>query len=103
MDILNPHVTDQFLKSTHEQYKSYFGDDFAKKLKGFFTDEPQYYRDKTPYTPMIRSYFAQQYQEEIYDRLGLLFVKKKGYRTFRYRYWLGMQRIDAGELCKKDL
>ncbi len=101
VDILNPHVTDQFLKSTHEQYKSYFGDDFAKKLKGFFTDEPQYYRDKTPYTPMIRSYFAQQYQEEIYDRLGLLFVKKKGYRTFRYRYWLGMQRLMLENYAKK--
>lgn len=101
VDILNPEVVDQFLESTHEQYKNYFGEEFQKKIKGFFTDEPQYYRVDTPYTPMLRKYFQEQYGEEIFDGLGLLFVEKEGYRTFRYRYWLGMQKLMLENFAKR--
>lgn len=92
-DILNPEVVEKFINLTHEQYKESFGDDFAKKIKGFFTDEPQYQRWNTPYTPMIAKYFQEVYGQDILDLLGLLFVEKEGYRTFRYRYWKGMQEL----------
>lgn len=100
-DILNPDVVDQFIEITHEQYKAHFGEKFSKKLKGFFTDEPQYYRWKTPYTPVLETYFREQYQEDIFDKLGLLFVEKEGYREFRYRYWLSMQRLLLQNYAKK--
>lgn len=92
-DILNPDVVKQFLSLTHEAYKERFGEKFSEKIEGFFTDEPQYQRWHTPYTDVIEKYWKEQYNENILDRLGLLFVEKEGYREFRYRYWKAMQRL----------
>lgn len=93
VDILNPRVTEKFLNLTHDHYKNTLPSTYYKKLSGFFTDEPQYYRHGTPYTPMLADYFRSHYQTDIFDDLGLLFVEKVGYRTFRYRYWLAMQQL----------
>ena len=101
VDILNPDVVDQFLAETHEKYKSHFNGNLADVFCGFFTDEPQYCRPKTPYTPMVRDYFRQTYGQEIFEQLGLLFVEKEGYRTFRYRYWVAMQRLMLDSFAKK--
>lgn len=100
-DILNPSVVDKFLILTHEKYKEQFGDEFSKKIEGFFTDEPQYQRWNTPYTDMIAQHFREEYEEDIFDSLGLLFVEKKGYRKFRYRYWKGMQELMLHNFAEK--
>lgn len=92
-DILNPAVTDKFIALTHEKYKKEFGEDFSNKITGFFTDEPQYQRMHTAFTPIIVSYYKEKYNEDIYDKLGLLFVEAKGYKSFRYRYWSAMQHL----------
>ncbi len=89
VDILNPEVIDQFLALTHEEYKK--RDTYS--LKGFFTDEPQYYRWGTPYTKMLAPYFEKEYGQDLLDGLGLLFVEKEGYRDFRYKYWKAMQAL----------
>ena len=101
VDILNPDVVKKFLQITHEQYKEYFGSQFSEKVTGFFTDEPQYYRAATPYTPMAAKYFRDKYGIDIWDQLGLLFVEKEGYRTFRYRYWLAMQTLMLDGFAKQ--
>ena len=101
VDILNPDVVDQFLDETHEKYKSYFGEEFSRKLTGFFTDEPQYYRYGTSYTPVVKKYFREQYGEDLWDTLGLLFVEKEGYRSLRYRYWLAMQKLMLENFAKR--
>ena len=88
-DILNPEVVDKFLALTHEEYRK--RDDYG--LQGFFTDEPQYYRWGTPFTKVLPPYYKETYGEDIMDKLGLLFVEKKGYREFRYRYWKSMQAL----------
>jgi len=100
-DILNPLVVDKFINLTHETYKEYFGKDFTKKIKGFFTDEPQYYRSKTPYTDMVAEYFKKEYNLNILDSLGLLFVEKDGYKLFRYRYWKALQHLMLESFAKK--
>ena len=92
-DILNPDVTDGFLRLTHERYREKFGEGFSEKIRGFFTDEPQYYRWNTPYTRMLPEYWRKEYGGDILDGLGLLFVEKEGYREFRYRYWKAMQTL----------
>lgn len=92
-DILNPKVVEKFLELTHESYQMYFGERFSKKIEGFFTDEPQYYRWNTPYTDIVAEYFMEEFGQDILDELGLLFVEKKGYRQFRYRYWKAMQHL----------
>ena len=93
VDVTNPDVVWQFIKITHEKYKEHFGERFSDLIKGFFTDEPEYYGYETPYTPMVEKYFREKYGEDILDKLGLLFVEKKGYKEFRYRYWLAMQTL----------
>lgn len=96
-DILNPEVVDKFIAMTHEEYKK--RDTY--NLKGFFTDEPQYYRWGTSYTKMLVPYFEKEYGEDILDGLGLLFVEKKGYRAFRYKYWKAMQALMLENFGKK--
>lgn len=100
-DILNPEVVNEFLKLTHEQYRERFGVDFSKKIQGFFTDEPQYYRAHTPYTDMLAPYFKEHYGEDILDGIGLLFVEKAGYRKFRYRYWKALQELMLKNYAQK--
>lgn len=92
-DILNPEVVQKFISLTHEQYKKTFGNEFSKKIKGFFTDEPQYQRWHTPYTKMLAPYFEEHYHENIFEKLGLLFVEKEGYQGFRYRYYKALQTL----------
>ena len=100
-DVLNPTVVDKFLELTHNEYKKRLGDKFASSLKGFFTDEPQYFRAKQPYTDMIDRHFKEVYNEDILDKLGLLFVEKVGYREFRYRFWKGMQSLLVNNYAKR--
>ena len=89
-DVCNEKVMRKFIDLTHEQYKKH---DIYGNLRGFFTDEPQYYRWGTPYTRVLPDYFKEHYEEDILDRLGLLFVEKEGYRDFRYKYWKAMQDL----------
>ena len=96
-DILNPEVVDKFIAMTHEEYKK--RDTY--NLKGFFTDEPQYYRWGTSYTKVLAPYFEKEYGEDILDGLGLLFVEKEGYRAFRYKYWKAMQTLMLNNFGKK--
>lgn len=99
-DILNPDVVDKFIEATHEKYKKEVLDR-GYKLKGFFTDEPQYYRGATPYTPVIEEYFLKKYGEGAKNKLGLLFVEKEGHKEFRYRYWLGLNTLLTQNYARK--
>ena len=101
VDILNPEVVDKFLAETHEKYRAYYGEDFGKNITGFFTDEPQYQRWNTSFTKMMIKYFKEEYGEDLKDGLGLLFIEKEGYRSFRYKYWKGMQALFLKNFSKK--
>ena len=96
-DILNGEVVDKFIAMTHEEYKK--RDTY--NLKGFFTDEPQYYRWGTPFTRVMPKYFKETYGEDIYDKVGLLFIEKEGYREFRYKFWIAMQQLMLKNFAKK--
>ncbi len=92
-DILNREVVDKFISLTHEKYKKECGESFNNDLKGFFTDEPQYFRWGHPYTRVLPEFYKKKYGEDLFDGLGLMFLEKEGYRKFRYRYWLSMQTL----------
>ena len=97
-DICNKDVVRKFINLTHEQYKKH---DIYGNLRGFFTDEPQYYRWGTAYTRVLPKYFKEHYNEDILDRLGLLFVEKEDYRDFRYKYWKAMQDLMLNSFGKQ--
>ncbi len=100
VDILNPDVVEQFIKETHQKYKDTLGEDF-NDLKGFFTDEPQYFRSKHPFTMMLLDYFADTYQMDLLDYLGLMFIEKGNYRDIRYKYWKSMQELMLSNFAHK--
>lgn len=100
-DILNPQVVDKFIALTHEKYKENLGDKFNSSLKGFFTDEPQYQRWGVPFTKMIVKFFEEEYNQDVLDGLGLLFLDKKGYKSFRYKYYKGMQSLMLKNFAEK--
>ena len=100
MDILDKKVVAKFIKLTHEQYKNKLGKDFAK-LSGFFTDEPQFCGRGLVYPHVIENKFKEIYGEDILDGVGLLFVKKDGYKKFRYRYYKLCQSLMLDSFAKQ--
>lgn len=96
-DILNPEVVDKFLQLTHEEYKN--RDKFG--IKGFFTDEPQYFRWGHPFTKVLFKYWEEKYNQDILDGIGLMFIEKEGYKEFRYKYWKAMQDLMINNWAKK--
>lgn len=92
-DILNPEIVDAFIKETHQRYYERFADEFGKTIKGFFTDEPQYFRWNTAYSPMILTEFPKAYGYDPLDMLGSLFVTCDGCEGFRFRYWRLMNTL----------
>lgn len=98
VDICQKEVVSKFINLTHEQYKKH---DIYKNLKGFFTDEPQYHRWNVPFTPSLINYFKKEYHEDVFDRIGLLFLDKKGYRDYRYKYYKAMQSLMLNSFSKQ--
>ena len=87
VDILNPDVMDRFIAETHDRYYARFADAFGNTLKGFFTDEPQYFRYATAYSPTMIEAYRARYGGDLLDELGRLFVDCDGAPGFRFRYW----------------
>ena len=99
-DILNPAVVDAFIEETHEKYYARFQESFGRELAGFFTDEPQYYRWGTPYSPAAAEAFAAE-GEDIRDGLIWLFVHGEGGYAFRQKYYGTLNRLYVLNFYKK--
>lgn len=93
VDICNPEVVRKFIELTHEKYYAECGGSFGGAMKGFFTDEPQYFRWDTAYTPCILPLYRDIYGEDLLDRLGALFADCEGAFELRFRYWKLMNRL----------
>jgi len=87
VDILNPDIVKKFINETHEKYYERFGKDFGKYMAGFFTDEPQYFRWDTAYSPMMLSAYRGRFGEDLLDELGALFIDCAESKRLRFRYW----------------
>ncbi len=87
VDVLNERVVREFIELTHEKYYERYEDNFGNRLMGFFTDEPQYFRYDTPYSPVLASIYSEQYGEDLLDGLAALFLDCEDCYRFRYRYW----------------
>jgi len=93
VDILNPEIVRKFLDETHEKYYERFKDAFGKTMAGFFTDEPQYFRWDTAYSPCVLPLYKSRYGEDLMDVLGALFADCNQSDRTRYRYWLLMNEL----------
>ena len=93
VDILNPRITDAFVALTHEKYYARFGAGDRSGIAGFFTDEPQYFRYATAYSPMLLTEYETAYGADLLELLGALFVDCEQAPGFRFRYWRLMNRL----------
>ncbi|MBE5765791.1 MAG: hypothetical protein E7335_01255 [Clostridiales bacterium] len=101
VDILNPDIVSKFITETHEKYYERFGESFGTHMQGFFTDEPQYFRWDTPYTPMILGEYKERYGGDILDTLGALFIECNQAPRLRYRYWRLMHELYINNFAKR--
>ncbi|MBP5466906.1 MAG: hypothetical protein J6Y43_05035 [Clostridia bacterium] len=101
VDILNGDVVDAFIKHTHERYKNELKGKLSDNIEGFFTDEPQYSRAGVPLPKKLKEYYIANYGEDPIPQLGHLFVKKNGYRKFRYRFWKSCQQLMLNNFAEK--
>ena len=96
VDILNPDVVSQFIERTYEAYYKRFANEFGKTIRGFFTDEPQYYRYATPYTSVLEKEI-----ENVKDGLMCLFGAEENDYAFRVKYYQTMNRLYTENYYKR--
>ncbi len=99
-DILNPDTVKAFISTTHEEYFKRFSDYFGKEVKGFFTDEPQYYRWGTPFTYSLVEYFSKTYGEDVFDGLYHLFTQNEEGYSFRVKYYKALNHLYVNNYYK---
>lgn len=92
VDTMNPAVTQQFIEATHERYRRELGEDFGTTMPGFFTDEPQYFRNGTPWSDCFLTTFRERFGYDVRDNLPALFMDCKGAEEFRFDYYLHCHR-----------
>ena len=109
VDLLNPKVTEAFIKSTHDQYYKRFGKDFGEFMPGIFTDEPNYRSGGVaPWTEAFPEYFKKVNGYDLLGRIPLLFFDGDGCEKARHDFWRTMTMrfvesftIPLSEWCEK--
>lgn len=94
-DVLNEETTKKFIEYTHERYKSFLDGDFAKQVKGFFTDEPAMHYFETgrdnfiiPWTHGMFRIFRERNGYDLKKNLPKLFYDCGGdTEQVRYDFW----------------
>jgi len=101
-DNLNPDAVSCFLDVTHEKYRGLFGDDFGGRIRGFFTDEPNFCdffssftagRPWLPWSVVLEDFYSDKRGRSIIDTLPLLFFHGEGEEKARYDYWLTLTEL----------
>jgi len=88
VDLLNPKVTEEFLRVTLDAYAKEFKEDFGEFMPGIFTDEPNYMgRKLVPWTEQMAEYFCKLNGYDILENLPLLYFEGEGFRKVRYDFW----------------
>ncbi len=93
VDLLNPEVTEAFLKVTHEAYANKFRKDFGEFMPGIFTDEPNYSSSgRPPWTAALREYFKEKNGYDIVENLPYLFLQGSESTKVRHDFWKTVTR-----------
>lgn len=87
IDTFNNDAVKCFIAETHEKYYKRFGDRFGSSLKGFFTDEPQFGKNVTPWSALFPELFLKEYGYSIANKLPLLYFDLDGAEKFRSDFY----------------
>ncbi len=99
-DILDPDVVTAFIEETYDKYYERFAESFGRELVGFFTDEPQWYRYATPYSPSVAKAFEAE-GLDVRDGLVYLFLHDERGYAFREKYYDTMNRLYTENFYKR--
>lgn len=84
VDLLNPDVTDAFIKEVYEVYREKCGDG----IEGFFTDEPQLTRCFFyAWSVVTEGEFKKRYGYDLVPNIPSLFFEVGDYNKVRFDYW----------------
>ena len=99
LDTMKREATDEFIKLTHERYKSACGDRIGTSIKGVFTDEPhrgevmvdmelsgQNIAGWTPYTDRLFDVFLEKWGYDLRSQLPLLFYRNNGEKVSKVKW-----------------
>lgn len=100
IDVMCKEATERFIESTHQKYYERLKPYFDGRVKGFFTDEPQYGNRELPWSVDLAAAWQERYGEDMVDGLPLLFTEAAGAGTFRYRYYSLMAHLVAHHFMK---
>ena len=93
VDLLDPEVTEAFLRSTHDAYAERSGDEFGEFMPGIFTDEPNYQgAGQIPWTSGFREYFSEKNGYDIAEKLPFLYYGGSESTKVRHDYWKAITR-----------
>lgn len=101
VDLLNAETTEQFMRLTHNNYKAALSEKEFEQLGGFFTDEPQYKREKIPYSVIIEEQFEKENGYALRNNLPALFRDMPGFTKIRYDYYKLVSRLFKENFTKK--
>lgn len=96
LSLLNPDATREFVRVTHEAYKTAVGDEFGKTVPGVFTDEPSIlffsHGSKSglvsvPWADDLPAEFQARNGYDLLPRLPELFFNTGDYQATRYDFW----------------
>ena len=93
VDLLNPEVTETFLKVTHEAYAKKFRKDFGEFMPGIFTDEPNFSTSgRPPWTTGFGGYFKEKNGYDLLEKLPYLFYQGNETVKVRHDFWKTVTR-----------
>lgn len=107
VDLMNPEAVKEFIKCTHERYKSSCGEYFGKGIEGIFTDEPCYLMEKLyevpvlPWSEYLPDFFFNLKGYQIADFLPELFFNVNDYRKIRFDFFDAATRLFIESFTKQ--
>ncbi|MFD1134696.1 glycosyl hydrolase [Paenibacillus urinalis] len=101
IDTLSKMTVNAFITIIYEAYWEKFGKEHGSKLKGIFTDEPQFGRGHIPWSLELTEVFESHYGYSLLQALPALFRETKGCRKIRYDYWECVTRMFTEAYAKQ--
>lgn len=92
LDTMNPDAVRQFIRTTHEAYRTHQAERFGKTIPGIFTDEPNFGpvlrqgSDAIPWTGALPETFKKRHGYTLTNHLPELFLHIDGEQTAATRY-----------------
>jgi hypothetical protein len=88
VDLLEPGLTEEFLRVTYEPYRERFGKEFGQTVRGAFTDEPHLVpAGRLHWTPRLPQLFSERYGYSLWEAFPSLFEDVGDFRAARFDFY----------------